>query len=153
MADQSIQTSCANLAPKELTRNDLSLLYEILNSVAPKCFELGLWLGVEEARIIDMIVKQGQSRNCTTICENLIVIRGVTKIIIVMGQRLVLRLRILCDNAITALREVTDFKKRWGEERLPYLPQWQLQSWLCNFNCFLQIWPTSLHPLTQLSKS
>ena len=51
MADQSIQTPSANSATKDLTRDDLPNLCEILNSVAPKCFELGLRLGVEETRI------------------------------------------------------------------------------------------------------
>ena len=51
MSSYSTQSSPANSAPKELTKADLSLLCEIFNPVAPKCFELGLRLGVEEARI------------------------------------------------------------------------------------------------------
>ena len=51
MSSYSTQSLPANSAPKELTKADLSLLCEIFNPVAPKCFELGLRLGVEEARI------------------------------------------------------------------------------------------------------
>ena len=59
MANQSIQTSSTNSPPKGLTRDDLPDLCEILNPVAPKCFELGLQLGVKKANI-DIIMKNNK---------------------------------------------------------------------------------------------
>ena len=45
------QFSYTNSPHKKLTIDDLALLCNTLNSVAPKCFELGLQLGVKEAKI------------------------------------------------------------------------------------------------------
>ena len=56
MATQSTHSSFTNLPPKELTTNDLAVLCNVLNDVAPKCFELGLQLGVKKVNI-DIIMK------------------------------------------------------------------------------------------------
>ena len=45
------QSSCTNSTIRKLTINDLRLLCNALNSIAPKCFALGLQLGVEESRL------------------------------------------------------------------------------------------------------
>ena len=59
MSSQSIQTSSTKSAPKKLTKDDLPDLCEVLNPVAPKCFELGLRLGVKKASI-DIIMKNNK---------------------------------------------------------------------------------------------
>ena len=46
-------------SPKELTTNDLAVICNALNDVAPKCFELGLQLGVRKANI-DIIMKNNK---------------------------------------------------------------------------------------------
>ena len=56
------QFSHTNSAHKELTINDLPLLCNTLNSVAPKCFALGLQLGVKDAKI--RIIMANNTSNC-----------------------------------------------------------------------------------------
>ena len=51
MASQSTQSSSTNLSFKKLTINDLPLLCNTLNTVASKCFDLGLQLGVRYPQI------------------------------------------------------------------------------------------------------
>ena len=55
MATQSVQSSSINFAHKELTKNDLAVLCDILNPVASKCHALGLKLGVKETRMRTII--------------------------------------------------------------------------------------------------
>ena len=62
MASQSTQSSTTNSTVKELTWDDLPDLCEILNPVAPKCFELGLQLGVKKANID--IIKKNNKDDC-----------------------------------------------------------------------------------------
>ena len=62
-ASQSTQPSSTKSTVKELTINDLALLCNTLNPVAPKCFALGLQLGVKEAKIRIIMV------NNTSDCE------------------------------------------------------------------------------------
>ena len=56
MASQSTQSSSTNSTVKKLTINDLPLLCNTLNPVASKCFDLGLQLGIKEARIRTIMV-------------------------------------------------------------------------------------------------
>ena len=51
MASQSTQPPVTNPAPQELTNNDLALLLDTLNSVATKCFALGLQLGLDDVQL------------------------------------------------------------------------------------------------------
>ena len=51
MGNRYSHTSQSTQSLKELTINDLPLLCNTLNPVAPKCFDLGLQLGVECPRI------------------------------------------------------------------------------------------------------
>ena len=61
------QSSFTNTSLKKLTINDLPLLCNALNPVAPKCCALGLQLGVEKANI-DIIEKD--NKNCQAqLCE------------------------------------------------------------------------------------
>ena len=62
MDSQSTQSSSTNSSFKKLTINDLPLLCNTLNPVAPKCFDLGLQLGVEEAKI--QIIIANNTNNC-----------------------------------------------------------------------------------------
>ena len=56
------QFSHSNSAHKTLTINDLPLLCNTLNPVAPKCFDLGLQLRVKEARM--RIIMANYTNNC-----------------------------------------------------------------------------------------
>ena len=51
MASQSIQPPATNPAPQELTKKDIALLLSTLNSIAWKCYALGLHLGVDDSQI------------------------------------------------------------------------------------------------------
>ena len=62
MASQSTHSSFTNSPPKELTTNDLPVLCNALNDVAPKCFELGLQLGVKKANI--EIIMKNKKNDC-----------------------------------------------------------------------------------------
>ena len=62
MTSQSTQSSFIKLTLKELTKSDLPLLCNALNSVAPECFALGLQLGVEEEKI--KIIMANNTNNC-----------------------------------------------------------------------------------------
>ena len=62
MASQSTQSSSTKSTLKELTKSDLPLLCNALNSVAPECFALGLQLGVGEEKI--KIIMANNTNNC-----------------------------------------------------------------------------------------
>ena len=51
LIDMASQSLSINSTIKKLTTNDLPLLCNTLNPVAPKCFALGLQLGVKESRL------------------------------------------------------------------------------------------------------
>ena len=51
LIDMASQSLSINSTIRKLTTNDLALLCNTLNPVAPKCFALGLQLGVEESRL------------------------------------------------------------------------------------------------------
>ena len=59
MATQSTQSSSTNSASNELTSDDLAVLCNALNDVAPKSFELGLQLGLRKANI-EIIMKNNK---------------------------------------------------------------------------------------------
>ena len=62
MASLSTQSSSTKSTLKELTKSDLPLLCNALNSVAPECFALGLQLDVEEEKI--KIIMANNTNNC-----------------------------------------------------------------------------------------
>ena len=72
-ASRSTQSSSTNLSFKKLTINDLPLLCNTLNSVASKCFDLGLQLGVDflQIRDIEQNYKKCEDQLCEIISERL----------------------------------------------------------------------------------
>ena len=71
MASQSTQSSFTKSTLKVLTKSDLPLLCNALNSVAPECFALGLQLGVEEEKIKIIIANNFQAQLREIISERL----------------------------------------------------------------------------------